>query len=483
MKRVLDLSLRYKIPLWGSLLILVSVMSVSGALMFKAYEDLRRDVRSSAEGLGRTLSKTLFPALLHDDVWHAFEQIHAAFSGHSSGNPVQPEAIFVVDVAGRIIVSSVPTMLPMLARLESLGQDHAQLAAYLGDLQVGDWQVFDFPHAAQSFFAFPIREEGAQVGTLILAYPKDVFLPRFRGLALFGAFVGALVLAVLLPINWFWGVRMSRPLVGLAQRMSRVVHGGTEDQAHVAYPYQDEVGQLFHAYDLMLDELRQKTLLEQELMQSERLSAVGRLASGIAHEINNPLGGMLMALDTLRERGEQSEPVARTAGLLQRGLKQIQDTVGALLVQTRGERRPLKAHDLDDVRTLVHHEIAKKFQQLDWQIDLPPGELPPALACRQIMINLLLNAVQAAPLHGQVAVRLGPHNGGLHVTVVNDAEPIPAQRLAHLFEPFVTDREDGHGLGLWVTYQIVQQLQGRITAMSEDGRVRFEVWLPMEKIA
>lgn len=484
MKHVLDLSLRYKIPLWGSLLILVSVLSVSGALMFKAYEDLRRDVRSSAESLGRTLSKTLFPVLLHDDVWRAFEQIHTAFAGRSGiADAVQAEAIFVVDDSARILVSSEPRALPMLAPLASLGRDHAQLAEALRDPGSTDNTRFDLPDATRLFFAFPIREEGAQVGMLVLAYSKDVFLPRFRGLALYGGLIGALVLAALLPINWYWGRRMAAPLVGLAHDMGRVAHGNVQDMPHRDYPYHDELGQLFQAYEVMLDEMQQKALLERELLQSERLSAVGRLASGIAHEINNPLGGMLMALDTLRERGAAPAQVGKTLGLLERGLKQIQDTVAALLVQTRGEQRPLGDPDLDDVRTLVQPEIVKKSQRLDWQVQLPAQRPPPAVACRQILINLLLNAIQAAPEGGAIALRMEPRQGGLYLSVVNDAEPIPAERMAHLFEPFVSGREQGHGLGLWVTYQIVQQLKGRISAVQEDGRVRFELWLPLEATA
>lgn len=482
--RLYHLSLRYKLPLWGALLIVVSVLAVSAALMAKAYDDLRQDLRISAEGLGHTLTKTLFPALLHDDVWRAFEQIDAAFSGRRTGNPVQPEAIFVVDAGGRVVVSSSPRDLPVLAPLATLGQDYARLAGHLARVGGGsdEGAVPDFDDAARLFFAFPIREESAQVGTLVLAYSKDVFLPRFRGHALYGVLIGALVLAVLLPLNWYWGQRMARPLVDLARRMGRAVPGGQDDAPRVTYPYRDEFGQLFQAYDAMLVEMRGKAQLERELLQSERLTAIGRLASGIAHEVNNPLGGMLMALDTLRERGGLPEHAAKTLDLLERGLKQIQETVAALLVQARDQSRPLTPHDLEDVRTLIYPQILKKSQRLEWRAELPDGlHLPAAAACRQILINLLLNAVQATAEQGRIAMAVATRGGGLVFSVVNQAEPIPRERMEHLFEPFVGAREGGHGLGLWVTYQIVRQLAGRIGAVCEDGEVRFEVWLPLEK--
>jgi signal transduction histidine kinase len=479
--KLFHLSLRYKLPLWGSLLIVVSVAAVSMALMLKAYEDLRQDVRTSASGLAHLLNRTLFPALLHDDVWRAFEQINAVYAGQGTGNPIRPEAIFVVDGAGQIVVSSHPERLPVLARLDSLGRDHAALAAALKDLSGTALTDLDFPGAAHRFFALPVHEESARVGTLVLAYSKDVFQPRFRGLALHGVLVGGLVLAVLLPLNWYWGQRMARPLVDLARRMGRVVHGAGEAGAQRdAYPFRDELGQLFEAFDAMQEEMRQKVLLERELLQSERLSAIGRLAAGIAHEVNNPLGGMLLALDTLKARGGLPPQADKTLSMLERGLKQIQETVAALLVQSRESGRTLGDEDLEDVRTLIQPQVQKKSQRLDWQVALPPGAGLPAAACRQILINLLLNAVQATAEGGHVGLSVAPAAGSLRFLVVNDAGATPPGPLEHLFEPFVSGREGGHGLGLWVTYQIVQQLEGSLTAECRDGQVRFEVWLPLQ---
>lgn len=479
-----SLSLRYKLPLWGSGLILLSVLAVSAALMFKAYEDLKEDVRISAEGLGGILTKTLFAPLLHDDVWRAFEQVNATFHGRKPDNPIQPELIFVVDPVGNVVVSTAPDLLPITANLNSLGPGYSELVHVLDQPMPERAQAFDPGAGQRVFFVFPIREESAQVGTLVLAYSKDVFLPRFRGHALFAVLIGALVLAVLLPLNWYWGQRMALPLVDLSRRMGRAVQGGhEEDPPRENYPYRDELGQLFQAYDAMRGEMRQKALLERELLRTERLTAIGRLASGIAHEVNNPLGGMLMALDTLRARGGLSEHATHTMDMLERGLKQIQETVAALLVQARDPGRALTAQDLEDVRTLIHPQVVKKSLRLDWRTELPDSVRLPSAACRQILINLLLNAVQASAEEGHVSLELGPGDGGLVVTVINQSEPIPPAQLEHLFEPFVSGREGGSGLGLWVTYQIVSQLGGRIAVTCADGRVRFRVWLPLENSA
>ncbi|MFN3398625.1 MAG: ATP-binding protein, partial [Sulfurimicrobium sp.] len=137
------------------------------------------------------------------------------------------------------------------------------------------------------------------------------------------------------------------------------------------------------------------------------------------------------------------------------------------------------AQDLEDVRTLIQPQILKKSQRLAWQVELTEGVKLPANAVRQVLINLLLNAVQATAEQGRIGLTVAPARGGLALTVRNEADPIPSDRLKHLFEPFVSGREGGHGLGLWVTYQIVQQLKGSITAGTDSGITHFLVLLPL----
>jgi signal transduction histidine kinase len=93
----------------------------------------------------------------------------------------------------------------------------------------------------------------------------------------------------------------------------------------------------------------------------------------------------------------------------------------------------------------------------------------------------LLNAIEATAPGGHVGFAAAVRDGELQIQVANDGEPPPADILAHIFEPFVTGREGGHGLGLWVTYQIVQQLAGHITTDRTDATVIFRVRLPIKE--
>ena len=170
----------------------------------------------------------------------------------------------------------------------------------------------------------------------------------------------------------------------------------------------------------------------------------------------------------------------KTLSLLERGLKQIGDSVSALLVEARPESRALTPQDIDDVHTLVKPDAQKRAIRLHWSNNLQGAFTLPSTPVRQVLINLSLNAVQAAPDGGTVTCGIDQEQDCLHIRVDNEGADIPSEQLNRLFEPFVHHNPSGSGLGLWVTYQIVQQLHGDIAVKSAKGHTRFSVRLPLE---
>lgn len=484
MRRFFDLSLRHKLPLWGSGLIVAATLLVSAGLMYRAYADLKHDVIVSSSGLGRTLAKPLFQALLHDDLWRAIEIINSPLQGGSHDAPMQASVIFILDPALKVRASTAPRSMPLDAELDSLGQDYRLLAAALETADPQQSHTFEFAESDYLHVTTPLAEEGGHLGTLVITHSKNDFLPRFSSIALEGAGMGLLALAILLPINWYWGRRMAEPLVQLASNMALMVKGAPANLHPELYAYHDELGQLFNAYRQAAEEISAKAALEREMLRSERLAAIGRLAAGIAHEVNNPLTGMLIALDNLKQRKPDhgiDAKLMRTLEFLERGLAQISETIGALLVESRVQLRPLERHDFEDVRTLIEPQAARRSLRLDWQVAVVDPIPVAAGQVRQILINLLLNAVQATANGGRIRFSAEKRNDGLLLDVTNEGVPPPPQVLAHIFEPFVSGREGGHGLGLWVTYQTVQQLGGTIVIETPEGQVTFRVHLPIKE--
>jgi signal transduction histidine kinase len=478
MRRLRDLSYRVKVPLALSGVIVVTSAILAILLGTQIYADARSDLLANAESLGRTLARALTPAMLRDDVWQAYETIVAPLGGDEGAGTAR-QSITVFDADGNVYASSDPARFPMSAPAGQV------LPGAPGDLlparEVRTPRIVDDAPGNAILVAVPVvADDGTHLGAVVLSYSRDVFLPRFYTTVERVMLSTLLALVVLVPIGWQFGRRMAAPLVGLAHVMPRVGEAPPSELARELYRSGDEIGQLGTRFEKMLVELEDKRRLEQQIVAADRLAAIGRLTAGIAHEINNPLAGMLTAIDTARKHGDPDPITADTLSLVERGLQQVRQTVSALLVEARVEARPLTPQDVDDVRTLLEPEAAVRDQRLDWHSDLARSLPLPSTPIRQILINLLLNAMQAAGRGGSVSCNIAADDARMSLQVRNDGNSIPAPLLPHLFEPFSGGTGGGSGLGLWVTYQIVEQLKGTISVRNGPPETEFAVALPLE---
>ena len=478
-----DLSLALKTPLRISALVIITAMLVTAALVARERDELRRDLVSHAENVGRVLTKTLVDPLAHDDAWRAFEIINTPFQASPQADDKQSaEIVMVLDTSQRIYVSTRPVDYPMLGDPVRIDADFALVQRAVAEFPAAEPSAFVSPATNRMYLAAPIVSDGVRSGTLVMGYSASVFARRSDRLIRRAAEVVAVVLALLLPAGWYFGRRIARPLVDLSSAMGKVGPQLPPDLDYVpTYRGGDEIGRLGTEFQRMLSELRGKEALERQMIASDRLAAIGRLTAGIAHEINNPLGGMLNAINTYRRHGPDDPMAAKTLSLIERGLRQIKETVAALLVEAKVESHPLTRQDIEDIHTLVLPDAQAKEARFVWNNEVAGSLSLPSTLTRQILINLLLNAVQAVGFQGRVSCLTRVSEGALNIDVANDGDGIPQDKLQYLFEPFSTLSRDGHGLGLWVTYQIVQQLGGQIHASSEPRLTVFTVVLPLSK--
>ncbi|MEW6132250.1 MAG: ATP-binding protein [Pseudomonadota bacterium] len=468
-----DLSYRIKTPIALVLVILVATASVSALLVWRGYEDARQSFITQASSLGRALSRTLRPAILHDDTWQAYETLRSPLEREEG-----PGRDFVLlDKRNLVFAASDPRRFPVQERFNSLPDDFVSRQG--GNSH--EERVFEDAGDNFIYVLTPVlAEDGVELGHLVQRYDTGLLKPRFAAVAQGMLLASMPALLLLVPLGWLAGKRLAEPLSHLAECLRRV---GRESPETIQCEFpggRDEVSQLAHRFHDMLEELRTKQSLEKHLAQSDRLAALGRLSAGIAHEVNNPLGGMLNAISNHRRAGEVDPRTEKTLSLIERGLTQIRSTVSALLVEARLESRALSPADIEDVRTLIAADAQAKTLSLVWSNNLSEPLPLPSAQVRQILLNLLLNAVHAAPAGGQISLSVEPHAHELALRVDNDGPAIPARRREHLFEPFFGEGE-GHGLGLWVTYQLVQQLNGKIEVDSQPGHTRFTVTLPLDE--
>ena len=470
-----DLSYRYKIPLAFTGVILLTAIALASTTAVRTYDSARSDLLASAEGLGAVLASALADPIRKDAVWPAYLSIQGLASAEAGMS--DPLAVVVADAQGRVFVSSRPEQFPILARLEDVGlvDDSPPAARSRGR---GPAAIED-ETGDRLLMVVPIEFAGASLGRVILIYPRSRLLPPLYENVRGTVWTTVLVLLALVPLGWAWGSRVAAPLVHLADGMSKVTTVAPEEIALPKIRTRDEIGRLTGQFRTMLQDLREKREVERQMVATERLAALGRLSAGVAHEINNPLAGMLTALSTYRRHGGREALSHRTVSLLERGLQQIRETVSALLVEAKLETHPLSAHDIEDVRTLVLPEVHKKNARLNWVSDVNGPMALPSTQVRQVLINLLLNAIEAVEDGGVVGCDIRRHAELLRITIEDDGAPIPDDHIEHLFEPFARHHAGGSGLGLWVTYQIVQQFKGELTVDSRPGLTRFRVELPL----
>jgi len=283
------------------------------------------------------------------------------------------------------------------------------------------------------------------------------------GLDLLLGGLAALVAALLMR-------RALSPFVALAGGLDRAGAGDFAPLPAALRPApHTEAGRLADAFDLMAARLTERERLAAQLAEQEQAAVLGRLAATVAHEVRNPLAGMLTAIDTARRFGADAEARAEALGLVERGLRQIEGVVQATLAMHRGEAtaRPLAPRDLDDLRLLLAPEARRRGVALDWQVALGAPFLTDALPVRQALLNLLLNAVAASPAGGRVRFAARVEQGGeLLVEVVDEGAGLPPEARDRLHGAGAA----GQGLGLGVVMAQLGRLDGRIAVESAPGR-------------
>ncbi len=477
-----DISLNYKIPLRVAVLVIVTASVLASVLVYRSVGDLRDNMVASADSIAHLIADTLVEPILHDDVWRAFEIINTPFNiPHEQAKTQGAEYILVLDATNRVFVSTQPAKFPVLSDATAIEPKISSLLKPSPDLNSPAHAIVEMQQSNSFFLATAIESDGGRLGTLVMSYSKKPFEQRFYALTRTALLITLLVLAILLPFGVYWGKRMAAPLLQLSDTMSQITTNLPEPDQIELEESEDEIGQLAKSFKTMLTELKEKEQLQQQVITTDRLAALGRLAAGVAHEINNPLGGMLNAISTFKRHGEQDALTLKTLSILERGLLQIKETVAALLVEAKAQTRPFDLNDVADVCTLVQPDVAKKHVKFTRDIDIVDAQPVSSTLVRQVIINLLLNACQATQAYGHVHLHIHCDQDHLFIHVINDGSHIPQDQVSYLFEPFTSFSEGGSGLGLWVIYQIVQQLGGLITVQSEPDNTQFSVELPLER--
>ncbi len=337
-----------------------------------------------------------------------------------------------------------------------------------------------------------------------------------------------LMLFALMGLASWLVVRGATAIFRPIEAMTAVVRATQAGQERRIGPVasRDEIGELARQFDTMLDllqernrqiqrateELEQKVrertreltrknidlvhtvdLLRQtreQLVMAEKLAALGELAAGVAHEINNPTAVILGNMEVLvAELGAAAEPVRVETDLVIEQVYRIRSIVNNLLQYARKAEHAgyLEAVDvnrvIEETLPLVRHELDRKAVTVALRLEARTAVQVSPQDLQQVLVNLIVNAAHAVPVGGWVELGTADWQAqGVTITVRDNGSGIASAHLTRIFDPFFTTKQQqGTGLGLYVSYLLVRRYGGRITVDSKPGQgSAFHVWLLRE---
>ena len=259
--------------------------------------------------------------------------------------------------------------------------------------------------------------------------------------------------------------------------------------AAIVYDGDREAATVGFFHDLR-DTLEMKAELEKtqmQLLQSEKMASLGKLAAGVAHQLNNPLGGITLYAKLILEEYDLPDGAAEDLDRILKDAERARDTVKELLEFTRQTRHLMRPNDINEAlaRTLFLLENQTLFHNIVIEKNL--GESLPQVTSdiqqlNHLFMNIILNAAQAMEGKGTLSISSYGKDDHVCIDISDDGPGIPEENLPDIFTPFFTTKEEGKGtgLGLSLAYGIVENHGGRIEASSRPGQgTTFHVELPV----
>jgi two-component system, NtrC family, sensor kinase len=315
--------------------------------------------------------------------------------------------------------------------------------------------------------------------------------------------VSQLAILTFVPLFFVVGIGMLFFITANVVRRLMLLISMVEKTGKGSYPHlavapsdgnpRDEVGVLIDKFNDMEDQLAlHEQELEQknrELMQAKKLAAIGTLASGVAHELNNPLNNIYLSAQVLmREAGEScSSDVQEAVGDIVSQTERVKRIVSDLLEFARGRELQYQESDLCGLITDAYRHAASSrnlggiryvcsSDPLRISLSVDQGQM------EQVFTNLFLNAADAMQAEGQITVMAKQEASSVVIRVSDSGRGIPRESQDKIFEPFFTTKDKGTGLGLAIVYNIIKKHGGDIAVESDEGKgTTFTITLPVDK--
>lgn len=455
------LPLIWRVPLAVAVLMFLVSAVITERVLDRLGSIQETYLQSIADSYLEGLVASISPSVLREDSWEIFDALERLRPVKTDIVPIET---IVTTPTGTILAATDPGRYPILENLT--GSQTGRFPEHQIRIESDD---------ALAYLKRDIVYQDTVVGRVYTMFDARLLLAERRDVLSTLVLSNAALTVLLALVGFVTMRRMIRPMQTLENHMIEAAEGRP---VRIDLPGKvnssSETRRLFTAYNSLLDADEASRDLTRKLAEEERLASLGRLSSVMAHEINNPLGGLLNAVDTLKKHGDKPEIRKSSLDLLQRGLQGIGEVVRAALATYRPERqaRPFSVNDLHDAQLLLSPELRRRGQTLDLVLeamDSPPDCPCPAGPVRQALTNLLLNASAASPDRADLFLKAAGSGNTVCIEVGDRGPGLPDESAELLTGPAQRSLPGGKGLGLWVVRQIISEIGAKLEIAPRSG--------------
>lgn len=455
---------------------ILTVVLTSAIILHQASRLIEHELINKGTIIATGLSKQCIEPIMHDDIWEIYKSIKSITT--DARMPFL-KYIAVLDRAGRILAHSHPLhyrvgdYLPEEAFHERALQTKETLIQRVKTSRSEN--VFDI--------AVPCKIGSEKLGLIrvgltdsvmreeLAVIKRDIFLFAFL-LSLGGIGVGVFV-----------AYRITGPLNKVTQNILKISRGELGDVFPIKTEEKDEIGRMVEIFNEMARNLKTQKEMDDYIARKDKLLMLGEFSAGIAHEIKNPLTSIKMLMQASKEK---DNPLCiKDIEIIEGEINRIDRIVKDFLAFAKPVQADCTGTDINDILREVVALIRSELEQLHIRlVEHFSNGIPKIIAhpdsLKQVILNIVLNAVEAMKDGGKLTILSSIGNGSVTVSISDTGSGIDDKDLGHIFDPFFTTRKDGTGMGLAIADRIVREYKGHITVDTSFGKgTTFSVVLPL----